>query len=184
MPINMETKKFGDKQIIIRKPEKADMKNAKKFQDFINFLVKEDAKILMNEPATLKEEKEYIANMLRGVKNKNRVYLIAECDKKIIGTVSIESERWRRSHIGIFSIAISSGYRGLGLGKYLMSEIIKLAKAELNPKPTILRLEAYSNNKPAIGLYKKMGLKIIAKIPSQIQYKGKLVSEFIMIRKI
>jgi len=172
----METKIFGDKKITIRKIAKSDLRNAKKFQDFINSLVEEEAKILMNKKATLKEEKAFIEGLLR---NKNKVYLLAECDNKIVGGTAIELGRWRRNHIGSFGITIAKDYRGIGLGKYLMSEIIKLAKKELKPK--IIQLEVYVNNKPAINLYKKMGFKIVAKMPKQIQWKGKLVDEFIMI---
>jgi len=41
-------------------------------------------------------------------------------------------------------------------------------------------LEVYVNNEPAIKLYKKMGFKRVARIPKHIQYKGKLIDEFIM----
>lgn len=81
-----------------------------------------------------------------------------------------------------FGITITQGYKGIGLGKYLMSEVIELVKKELNPKPKIIQLEVYINNKPAINLYKKMGFKIVAKIPKQIQYKGKLIDEFVMLK--
>ncbi len=70
----------------------------------------------------------------------------------------------------------------MGLGKFLTQEVIKLAKKELKPAPKIIKLEVYVNNKPAIGLYKKMGFKIVAKIPKQIQYKGKLIGEYIMLK--
>ena len=180
----MVIKKFGDKKIIIRKPIKTEAKNAKKFQVFINALVAEDAKILMNKKATLKDEEGYVDGMLKGVKAKTKVFLIAECDNKIIATTSIELERWRKNHIGIFAIAISEGCRGMGLGQYLMSEIIKLAKKELKPAPKIIRLDAYSNNKPAVGLYKKMGFKIVGKVPKQVQWKGKFVDELVMLKQI
>ena len=52
-----------------------------------------------------------------------------------------------------------------------MQEVMKLAKKELKPTPKIFQLEVYENNKPAIGLYKKMGFKIVAKVPKQIQHK-------------
>ncbi len=177
----METKVFGDKKIIIRKIDKADLKRARDFQDFINSLVAEDVKLLMNKKATLKDEIKFLENILKNTKNKTEVFLIAEHTGKIAGTVSITLERWRRNHIGKLGIAIKDSYRGVGLGKYLMSEIIKLAKRELKPKPKIIQLEVYVNNKPAINLYKKMGFKMVAKLPKQIQYKGKLIDEFIMI---
>lgn len=180
----MVTKNFSDKKIIIRQLQKSDVKIAYMFKDFINSLVEEDVKLIMNKKATLDEEKEWLKGMLKAVKNKDRVYLLAECDKKIAGTASAALEKYRKNHIAIFGIAIAKDYRGAGLGEYLMSEIIKLSKKELKPKPKIFQLEVYSNNKPAINLYKKMGLKIVAKIPKQIQYKGKLITELIMMLEI
>ena len=182
--LNMESKIFGGKKVIIRKVTKLDIKNAKRFQDFINSLVEEDAKILRNKKATLKDEKDFLEKAIKCAKEENRVYLIAECGGKIIGTTDIELDRWRRNHIGKFGIAIVHGYRGMGLGKYLMSEVIKLGKKELKPQPKIVQLEVYANNKPAISLYKKIGFKIVAKMPKQIQWKGKLVSEYTMLKYI
>jgi ribosomal protein S18 acetylase RimI-like enzyme len=66
------------------------------------------------------------------------------------------------------------------LGKYLGREIIKLTKERLKIK--IVRLGVYSANKPAQKLYKKLGFKMVASIPKQVQYKGKLIDEFIMLK--
>jgi len=178
----MKTKTFGDKKITIRKIVKSDLKNAAKFQGYINSLIEEEAKLLMNKKATIKEETEFLKTTLKGLKNKTKVVLLAEYDKKIVGLTDIKQERWRRNHIGRFGISVRQGYRGIGLGKYLMAEIIKLAKTELNPNPKMIQLEVYANNKPAIALYKKMGFKIAAKLPKQIQHKGKLIDELVMIK--
>jgi RimJ/RimL family protein N-acetyltransferase len=178
----METKTFGDKKITIRKLSKNDLKNVKKFQNFINSLVNEEAKILMNKKNSFKEEQDWLKGKIKDAKKHREVLLVAEYDSKIIGTTGIGLDRWRRNHIGKFGITIIHGYRGIGLGKYLMSEVIRLAKKELNPKPKIIQLEVYTNNKPAINLYKKMGFKIVAKLPKQIQYKGKLIDEFVMLK--
>ncbi len=62
-----------------------------------------------------------------------------------------------------------------------MKEIIKLAKKELKPKLKIIRLSAMSINKPALGLYKKLGFKIVGRIPKQLEYKSKLIDEIIML---
>lgn len=172
---------FNGKKIIIRKITKLDLKDAQKFQFFINSVIKEDAKILMNEQATLNDQKKFIEKVLVGAKNKTKVQLLAECDNKIIGVTDIELERWRRNHIGHFGIIITKDYRGMGLGKHLMSKIIKLAKKELKPSPKMIQLEVYANNKPAIKLYEKMGFKHIARLPKQIQYKSKLIDELVML---
>lgn len=178
----MNTKFFGDKKLSIGTIEKRDLKNLKDFQIFINSLVEEDAKILMNEKATLKDEKEFISDALKSIKNKSKVFVIARDSNKIAGNTSIERQSWRRSHMGRFAIAIAQEYRGIGLGKYMISEVIKSAKKEFGVGLKVIQLEVLDNNKPAIALYKKMGFKIIAKIPRQIQYKGKLIGEYIMVK--
>ena len=176
----MKIKIFENKRIIIRKISKGDLRNAKEFQDFINSLIEEEAKIMMNKRLSLKEEKKFLEETLREIKNRKKVFLFAECNNKIIGITGIELDRWRKNHIGNFGITIMDGYRRIGLGKYLMKEIIKLAKKELKPKPKIIRLSVFPTNKPALGLYKKFGFKIVGKIPKQIQYKRKLIDEIIM----
>ncbi len=176
----MKTKIFGDKKITIRKLSKKDLKNVKKFQNFINALVEEEAKILMNKKNSFKKEENWLKGKIGDIKKHREVFLVAEHNNKIVGTTGIDLNKWRKNHIGKFGITIIRGYRGIGLGKHLLAEVIKLAKKELRPKPKIVQLEVYVNNKPAINLYKKMGFKIVAKLPKQIQYKGKLIEEFIM----
>jgi len=178
----MKTIIFGSKKIIIRKLSNGDLKNVKKFQDFINSFVKEDAQILYNKKFSLKEEKNWLKEQLQNIKNHKTVFLMAQDHNKVIGTTGIDLHRGREAHVGEFGITIRNGYRGIGLGKYLMKEIIKLAKKELKPK--IIRLSVFPTNKAAIGLYKKLGFKKVAKIPKQIQYKGKLLDEIIMLLKV
>lgn len=180
----MESKLFGDKKLTISPLSKKDFESSKEFLDFINSLIAEDAKILMNKKMNLKEEIEFLEKGVKSTKDKKKVYLIAKDGDKVVANTSIELGVYKRNHIGKFAIGIRDGYRGMGLGKYLMQEIMKLAKRELNPKPNIFQLEVYENNKPAIGLYKKMGFKIVGKIPKQVQHKGRIIGEYIMIKNI
>lgn len=178
----MKTKIFnGKKKIKTRKLSKKDLRNAKEFQEFINSFIKEDAQIMLNEKMSLKEEKQWLAEQLKKIKNQKTVFLIAKNKDIIVGTTSVDLGMWRQNHIGNLGITIRKGYRGMGLGNYLTREIIKLAKKELKPRPKSIRLSVFSANKPAVNLYKKYGFKKVAVIPHQLQYKGKLFSEIIMI---
>lgn len=180
----METKLFGNKKITVAPLSEKDLKFAKEFLDFINSLIEDDAKILVNKKMDLKGEIEFLKNGIKGINDGRGVYLIAKDGNKVVGNTSIELDSYRRNHIGKFAIAIRNEYRGIGLGAHLMEEIIKLAKKKLKPRPKIFQLEVFENNKPAINLYKKMGFKIVGKIPKQIQYKGKTIGEYIMIKNI
>jgi GNAT superfamily N-acetyltransferase len=180
----METKLFGDKKLTIGPLSKKDFKFAKEFLNFINSLVAENEKISMNKKVNLKEEMEFLEKGVKSIRDKQKVYLIAKDGNKVVANTSIELGIFKKNHIGKFGIGIRDGYRGIGLGTYLMQEIMKLAKKELRPIPKIFQLEVFENNKPAIGLYKKMGFKIVARLPKQVQYKGKIIGEYIMIKNI
>jgi len=177
----MKVKVFKDKRIKIKKVSQGELKKTEKFLDFINSLIEEEAKILWNKKKSLKEEKEWLGGVIKNVQKRKEVFLLAEYDDQIVGTTSISLREGREGHVGDFGIAIRKGYRGIGLGKYLLGEVLKLAKKELKPKPEIIRLSVYPNNKPAITLYKKMGFKEVARIPKQIKFKRKLLSEVIML---
>jgi len=178
----MITKIFDKKKIVIRKFSGRDIKNVKKFQDFINSLVEEKALINLNKKLSLSQEKKWLEDQLRKMKNQKSVYLIAEDNNKIIGSTQVYLGENRGSHIGHFGITIRKGYRGIGLGSYLTGKIIELAKKDLRPRPKILKLDAFAMNKPAIGLYKKYRFKKVAVIPKQREYGGKLYGDIIMLR--
>ena len=101
-----------------------------------------------------------------------------------MGKTQISLEEGPQNHIGGLGIAILKDYRGIGLGKYLLGEILELAKEKLKPKPKIIKLSVVSVNKVAISLYKKMDFKEIARIPKQFKYKKKIYDEIIMLKNL
>lgn len=181
--IKMENK-ISLKEIKIRPLSLNDLRLAKEFLDFINSLIEEDAQILVNKKSSLKEEKKWIKEVVKNIKKKKQIVLVAKDKNRVVGITDIELKRGRQDHVGEFGISVRKEYRGMGLGKYLMKKVLSLAKKELGPRPKIVRLSVFSTNKIAQNLYKKMGFKIVAKVPKQIQYKGKLVDEIIMIKKL
>ena len=177
----METKIFKDKKILIRMLEKKDLKNIKDFLEYINSFGEND-KLTQVEKISEKQERDYLESAIKRQKNKTGIYLFAEHEGKIVGATDFNLGRFRGNHVGKFGIRIREGYRGMGLGTYLISEVIRMAIENLKPTPKILRLETFENNKPAISLYQKIGFKIVARIPKQREYKGKLIAEVVMLK--
>lgn len=176
-------KKFGDKEIAIRSIVKSDLKQPEKFRDFINSLVKEDAMILINSRKSRRDELQWLKGVLKAARSFKEVRLVAEHNGKIVGNAGIALKQERENHLGELGISIRQGYRGMGLGKFLMNRIIKLAKRQLRGLK-IIRLAMYPGNRAAAGLYKKMGFRVVAKIPKQIQYQGKLIDKMIMLKEV
>ena len=86
----MGSRIFNDKKVKIRKFSKNDLRNVKKFRDFINSFVEEDAQIMMNEKVSLKEEEKWLKAKLESIKKGKSVFLIAECKGVIVGTAGID----------------------------------------------------------------------------------------------
>lgn len=71
----METKLFDDKKLTISPLSKKDFRFAKEFLDFINSLVEESAKILMNKKMNLKEEMDFLYKGVKSIKDKQKVFI-------------------------------------------------------------------------------------------------------------
>jgi len=178
----MKAKIFDGKKIIIREFSEKDLGNIRKFQAYMNSVIEEEALINLNKKLSLAQEKKWLEEQLRKIRSRRSVYLIAEANNMVVGTTQIFLSEGRGEHVGNFGIIIRKGYRGIGLGSYLMGEVIKLAKKKLKPKPKILKLDVFPTNKPAIGLYKKYNFKKVASVPKQREYKGKLYDDMVMLR--
>jgi ribosomal protein S18 acetylase RimI-like enzyme len=180
----MKAKVFKGK-IKIEELSKKDLKLAKEFRDYNNSLIEEEAPIrLFDRKISSKEAKEWIKRDLQKIKNKRMVVLLAKDKNKLIGLADITLYGGFQNHVGELGISVRKEYRRIGLGKYLMEEVLNLAKRKLKPKPKIIRFSVFSTNKIAQNLYKKLGFKAVAKIPKQIQYKGELIDEVVMIKEI
>lgn len=181
----MILKKFlaeDGKEVILRTLDAADLKRAKEFRTFINSIIEEDDFIRLNKKRTLKEEKEWVKNNLKGIKAGKKVLVIAERNNQMFGNCEIWSGEERGSHIGELGITIKREFRGIGIGRKLVENAIALAKNKLKIKPKIIRLSCFETNRAAKNLYIKTGFKVVAKIPKQIQRKGKLIDELVMLR--
>ncbi|MEI3597869.1 MULTISPECIES: GNAT family N-acetyltransferase [unclassified Oceanobacillus] len=131
----------------------------------------EDAQALLNIQKEVVAENEYLITvskefgntlkdqiqwMKRILENERETILVAEIEGKIIGWLVIQSpKRKRLLHTGSFGMMIQKDYRGLGIGKALINELLRWA--ERNPLIEKVSLGVFSTNIRAISLYKSMG---------------------------
>lgn len=71
-----------------------------------------------------------------------------------IATLYLQPYR-KLAHQCEFGIVVGKGYRKMGIGSYLMSSLIHLAKEKF--KIELLHLQTYAGNLSAIDLYKRFG---------------------------
>ena len=178
-------KKFKDKKIRIRYLIEDDVERAVKFNRFANELIKDKTAFVSSDIERIFETQSFqVSERLKEINEKRAIVLIAENNNNsIIGRASITPKVGLAQHVGLLEVHILKGYRSLGLGKYLMNEILKLSKKELN-KVNMVRLSVFSNNEVAISLSKNMGFKKIVTIPEQVASNGTVADEVIMLKEI
>jgi len=178
MILNKITTEKGE-YVVLRSLEKNDIKRAKEFAAYLNSLIKEKDFICFKKPVTTQWEKNALRDWLKNQRKRTMIPIIAEYNGKIIGIADVRKRMGVMDHITVMGISVRKGYRNMGIGSALIEECIKTARQK---KAKILRLEVFSTNKRAITFYKKYGFKKVAEIPHQIQRRGKLISEFVMLK--
>jgi putative acetyltransferase len=90
----------------------------------------------------------------------DKIYgLVAAVDGELVGMAAlVRAEQVRRSHVASVGMAVHDRWQSRGVGTALMKALIDLADNWLNVER--LELTAYTDNEPALRLYKKLGFEI------------------------
>ncbi|MBI4406295.1 GNAT family N-acetyltransferase [Candidatus Micrarchaeota archaeon] len=130
---------------------------------------------------SLKEEKKWLLDKKKRIAKRNEITLVAIKGKQLVGTCDARLGIHRNRDKVSIGVSVAAKYRGLGLGKKLLREIIKLAEKKL--KPRIIYLSVIAENKSAYKLYKKLGFREIARLPKWLRARGKYHDEVYMVLK-
>jgi putative acetyltransferase len=108
--------------------------------------------------------------------------LVACLEAALVGQLDIHTfpNRPRRRHVGEIGMAVRDDFQGQGVGTALMAAAIDLADNWLN----LLRLElgVYTDNEPAIRLYKKVGFVVEGTLLKYAYRAGQYVDVVTMAR--
>lgn len=108
--------------------------------------------------------------------------LVACVDDEVVGQLSLHTfpNHPRRRHAAQIGMAVRDDWQGKGVGTALMQAAVDLAEKWLNIER--LELEVYTDNEPAIKLYKKFGF-VVEGTASRFAFRdGEYVDSYYMAR--
>lgn len=108
--------------------------------------------------------------------------LVACVEDEVVGQIGLHTSpnKPRRRHVGQIGIAVRDDWQGKGVGTALLQAAIELADKWLNLSR--LELEVYTDNEPAVRLYKKFGFEIEGTALQHAFRDGQFVDSYRMAR--
>ncbi len=166
------TTKTGDRYLV-REPREEDLDE---ILEYITELVNERVFIVMDHVPSREEEKEWLENTIKDVRENRKIHWIVEKDGKIVGGIEARKGRMKHKHTVELGIALLKEARGKGLGKQLMQRLIDEIFKKW-PDVKLIWLGVFSKNEPAKALYWKLGFRPVARLPGWRFHFGEYVDE-------
>jgi len=125
-----------------------------------------------------------IARIKRHHDNEGDVWLIAECNNELIGSIDFQNGKSKKiNHKGSFGLIVKPSWQNKGIGKLLLSALIEWVKAHSSIE--VINLTVSEENKPAIELYKKFGFQITGREPFSLKLQdGRFLVDLTMTLKL
>ena len=86
------------------------------------------------------------------------VSLVAVLDDRIVGSAALDRHQGRRGHAATLGMGVHDDWVGRGIGTALMGALVDTADRWLGLRR--LELTAYTDNHPALALYRRFGFVI------------------------
>ncbi len=119
----------------------------------------------------------------RAAMEPGRTELVACVDGKVVGMAGIfRKPQARRAHVAEIGIMIRDEWQGKGIGTKLFAALTELADQWLNLRR--LELSVYTDNAPAIALYRKFGFDIEATEVADTFRAGWFADSYVMARLV
>jgi putative acetyltransferase len=107
--------------------------------------------------------------------------LVAVVDGEVVGVIGLHtSSRPRVNHRGEIGMMVRDDWQGKGVGKAMMQAVVDLADKWLNLSR--IELTVFTDNEPAIALYRKFGFEIEGELRKYAFRDGEFVDAYSMAR--
>jgi putative acetyltransferase len=122
---------------------------------------------------------EEIRRSLETAQEDNRI-LVVLSDGHLVASGDLRRFAGRRAHVGTLGMGVHDAWRGRGIGRALLGEIVGIAERWLGLRR--LELTVYVDNAPAIALYRRFGFAVEGTHRGYALRDGALVDAYTMAR--
>jgi RimJ/RimL family protein N-acetyltransferase len=172
----------GGDLITLRYPKMKDVRGA---MTFINALLEERARIRMSKKVTLREERKWLKGLTNDIKQGMKISLVIEARGSQVGSVALVRRAKPPSpidHWAEFGIALAKQFRHRGIAERASRALFRLGKSLWKLK--FVRSTYDADNVASATLHRKLGFKIITRIPRGAKYNNKYIDEISLVKDL
>lgn len=127
---------------------------------------------------TREKERRFLKMIIEGSRSGDVISLGAFAGGKLVGHCDLKRRKPNDvRHTGVLGIVILDGYRGVGVGEKLITEVLGEA---LRKGVWLIELTTFAINEGAIHLYEKFGFHRVGIVPGKMLRDGMLLDEVVM----
>ncbi|MGF6594331.1 GNAT family N-acetyltransferase [Pseudomonas sp. 2835] len=113
--------------------------------------------------------------------NERMLFLVALHQGEVIGSCSLEQyARIRRAHCGAIGMGVAPAWQGKGVGSRLLGAVLEVADNWMGLQR--VELTVYTDNQPALALYKRFGFAVEGQLIDYAMRDGELIDVYSMAR--
>ena len=164
---------------LIRRPEAEDAEQIVRYQRETSV---ETPYLIVGPEDITQTTEEQAQRITRWNTSSRRLRLLAEVEGGLAGIAILYGVGMqnRLRHRCSVDITLYQKFCGIGIGTVLLGEILEAAKTAGYLQA---ELEVVSSNRPAIGLYQKLGFETVGSIPRALQYPDGSFADFLLMVK-
>lgn len=110
------------------------------------------------------------------------IRIVAEYEGRLIGQAELVTHGGRRAHCAAIGIGVHDEFHGRGVGSLLLGTLLDAADNAFGLRR--LELAVYTDNAPALALYRKFGFEVEARARAEALRNGALHDVFHMARLV
>lgn len=123
----------------------------------------------------------WTTRLAQGADSERRMALVAVDQDQVVGHCSLwRNERVRQAHCGSVAMGVAPGWQGRGVGSRLMAALLEVADNWMGLRR--VELTVYTDNAPALALYRKFGFDVEGELRDYALRDGQLVNVYSMAR--
>ncbi|MBI4181471.1 MAG: GNAT family N-acetyltransferase [Candidatus Aenigmarchaeota archaeon] len=174
--------RVGGDDVTLRLPRRADVQD---LRFFINALVDEGERILLQGRVSLVEERRWLDRHFKSMREGTELCLCIDIGGRVVGTISIRREYTpptASDHVATLGFGLLRPYRRRGIMAAAIPRALAFGQQAWGLE--IITSSYAADNEASSRLHRRLGFRAHGKVPGGMRYRGRYIDHILVHRQV